>query len=503
VETVCAHCGCGCHLVFNLKGEGFFTISTRSDAPPNYGHTCRRGRFDRFAYLSGPQRLKTPLLRKEGRLVESSWEEALECIARELSRLAERYGTQALAAVGSPQSTNEANYLLQKLFRTRFETNNLDCPDSRSHRTSMATLARTLGDGFEPGVLGEIENAELILAFGNTIEENNPIVAAALRRASRTRGRRLISAASEPPAFAPFARPAIHLPRGREADLLFALIHQSLQGGLFDPARVRALTPKLEQLEQAMAVRPLDRTLGPLALSPETLDDLAHALAAAGSLALVYSEDVADGPEGELTVQALATLALLAGRTGRPDSGIYPLCRHINTYGAADMGLQPDHLPGRIPISDDPACARLAAAWGQPLPRGVGLELAQMVEAARQGTLKGLYVLGADALPEDFAAGLRHVEFLAVQDLFLRRSAEYAHVVLPAQSFLEQEGTFTNTEGRVRRLRPVITGPDGTLPDWRVLSKLSARLTPGAGYPDARSVYREIAALVRYPAERF
>ena len=502
VETVCGHCGCGCHLVFNLKGDNFFTISTRSDAPPNYGHTCRQGRFDSFAYVSRPDRLKTPLLRKDGRLVESPWQEALDRIVREFTRLREQHGAQALAALGSPQATNEANYLLQKMFRGHFGTNNLDFPGSQAHRTTMTALSRVLGIGVIPNALREIEEAQAIFAFGDLIEENNPIVATALRRASRTHGRRLVSVASRPLALGIFANPALLVPHGREGDFLAVLIHRVLEKNLFDRAFAAAHAGRLEELRKAVAYRNPDQLIGQLRLDEATLDDLARVCTAAASLALVYSEDFACDREGEFKVEALAKLALLTGRIGQPSSGIYPLCRHINTRGAVNMGMLPSHLPSCFPIDDDQRRAQLTEMWGLPLPARSGLEFGQMLEAARQGQLKGIYILGSDVLQEeDVSAALGPVEFLVVQDTFLRKLGKQAHVVLPTTSFLEQEGSFTNTEHRVQQLRPVKAGPDGVLPDWRILADLIERLQSGTRYGDVLSVYREIMRAAPFYAE--
>jgi formate dehydrogenase major subunit len=502
VETVCAHCGCGCQLVFDLKGDNFFTISTRSDAPPNYGHTCRKGRFDSFAYLSGSDRLKTPLLRKDGHLVESSWPEALDRIVGEFTHLRERHGSQALAALGSPQATNEANYLLQKIFRGHFGTNNLDFPGSQAHRTTMAAISRVIGSRVMPNALREIEEAQVIMAFGDLIEENSPIVATALRRASRTHGCRLIRVASSAFGLGDFANPALLVPRGHEADFLAALIHRVIQKDLFDHAFARAHAKRFEELRKEIVMRKPDELAGELGIAEDTLDDLACVCATAGSLAMVYSEDFAGDPQGELKVETLATLALLTGRIGQPHSGIYPLSHYINTQGAADMGMLPSHLPGHIQIADDQRRAQLAETWGLHIPADFGLGFVQMMEGARQGKLKGLYILGSDALQgEDFLSALGRVEFLVVQDFLLRKSAGRAHVVLPATSFLEQEGTFTNTEGRDRQLRPVKAMPVGTLPDWRILADLIARLHSGASYGDALSVYREIMRVVPFYAE--
>jgi predicted molibdopterin-dependent oxidoreductase YjgC len=275
-----------------------------------------------------------------------------------------------------------------------------------------------------------------------------------------------------------------------------------LQRGLFDEALARAQPEKLEALRKEIAMRKPDQLVGALGLSEETIDDVARACASAASLALVYSEDFAVDPQGGAKVEALANFALLTGRIGQPHSGIYPLCRFINTQGAVDMGMLPSHLPGYIPVADDRRRAQLSQAWGLPIPAEAGLGFAQLMEAARQGKLKGLYILGGDSLQaEDIRSALGQVEFVVVQDILLRREARHAHVVLPATSFLEQEGTFTNTERRVRPLRPVRAGVAGALPDWGILADLTARLQAGVGYGDALSVYREIMRVIPFYAE--
>ncbi|MFO7708642.1 MAG: molybdopterin-dependent oxidoreductase [Desulfobacterales bacterium] len=502
VETVCAHCGCGCQLVFHRKGKRFFTISTRSEAPPAYGHTCRRGRFDSFDYLSGPDRLKTPLVRQEGRLVESSWPEALERIAREFTRLREQHGGRTLAALGSPRATNEANYLLQRIFRTHFETNHLDFPGSRPLATSMAALDRVIGERVIPIALHAIEEVEVIIAVGDRIEEDNPIVAAALRRASRARGRRLICIAPGPPALGKFAAPALSVPRGQEGDLLALLARRVLQRGLIDPAFAGQHPQRLAALKESLAAQAPDSTAGSLGIPDTVLEEAAAACAAAGSLAVVYSEEVADGPRGDFNVEALATLALLTGRIGQAKSGIHPLCRHINTRGATDMGMRPGRLPGDLPLSDGPGRAQLAAMWGRPIPAEPGSGLTQLKEMVRAGVLKGLYLLSGECLPgEEIRALSAGVEFFVFQDFLLRDGAEDAHVVLPAATFLEQEGSFTNSEGRVRRLYPVKECPGHAKPDWRITSDLLARLQPGSAYDEARSVARDIARVLPFYTE--
>jgi len=498
LETTCAHCGCGCTLVLNLRGSQLFTIATRKTAAPSYGHTCRQGRFDSFAYLSGQGRLHAPLVRRNGGLVETTWDEALDAVARGFQRLHRERGGGTLAALGSPRATNEANYLLQKLFRTRFGTNNVDFPGSQPYLTTMTTLFQSLGFGAMTNALSEIEKAGVILAVGNLIDETNPIVATSLRRASRSQGRRLITVASTPVALGAFARPALVVPHGHEARLLSALIHLTIRLGLVNSEFVAARTKGLDELTRRVADADPRALAGALSISREIMEDAARTCAEASSLAFVYSEDAAADPH---TVEALTNLALLTGRIGQERSGIYPLCRHINTQGAVDMGMAPMFYPGHGALSSTEARKRLRTEWGMEIPGDPGLRYWEMIEGAQSGRVKGLYLLGenpvaSESKRDQVLEGLGRLEFLVVQDMFLSESAKLAHVVLPAQSFLEQQGTFTNTERRVQILREALAGPQGALPDWRILADIMARLDPGATYPEAASVFREITAVV-------
>jgi formate dehydrogenase major subunit len=500
LETMCPHCGCGCTIVLNLKDDKLFTVTANKTAPPSYGHTCRRGRFDSFAHLGGDRRLRVPLVRKDGELLESTWDEALDLVAREFRRLHREHGVDALAALGSPRATNEANYLLQKLFRGPFGTNNLDFPGSQPYLTGMSVLSGSLGFGAMTNALAEIEKAEVIVAVGNLIEETNPIVATALRRASRTHGRHLITVTSIAVVLGTFAKPALVVTHGREAELLSTILQRILKLDLYSHGFAAAHTKGLDGLTTLLSKIDPRQVAAALGISRETLENVARACAGASSLALVYSEDAAGDPR---IVEAIVNLAILTGRIGAERSGIYPLSRHINTQGALDVGMAPTLYPGHETVTDGAARERLRRAWGMEPPARPGLTYWQMIEAAQQGRLKGLYLLGENPVAQEskwdeVLEGLRRLEFLVVQDMFLSRSAELAHVVLPAASFLEQEGTFTNTERRVELLRAALSGPEGARPDWRIVADLLARVDSGPTYPDAGSVFQEITAVVPF-----
>lgn len=506
VDSFCAHCGCGCNLILNLKGDRLYTVTTRASAPPSYGHTCRMGRFDSFDYLSNPSRLQTPLVRKNGKLVETGWQEALDRVAAEFKRLKEGSGPEALAAVGSPCATNEANYLLQKAFRIRLGTNNLDCPTGQSQQNTMIGLSRSLGIGAMTNSLSKIEQAEVILALGNDIENSSPIVATSMRRASRTHGKRLITASSTELGLASFAEPALVINHGRELEFLQAIGHLLLAQSLADQEFVNSHTSGFQALEKALAEVNPDRTAELVGIPRSSLEEVARAVAGAPSLAVVYSEDLALDPHGLKKVEALVNLALLAGVPGKPDSGIYPLYRHINAQGALDMGISPVSYPGHARIGQPEGLSSSRGLRQDDLPSTPGVGFRKMIAGAEDGTIKGMYIMGENPVAteperEKIQAALSKLEFLVVQDMFLSQTGKLAHVVLPATAFLEQEGTLTNIERRVQRLTAPLPAPGNARADWQIVAEFLARLDGAESYPDARSVYQEIIKAVPFYAE--
>jgi formate dehydrogenase major subunit len=502
-ETICPHCGCGCNLLLNLKGDRLFTVTTRNTTPPSYGYTCRQGRFDSFDYLSKGKRLLTPLIKKDGKLVEAGWDEALERVASELKRLKEENGPNSLAAIGSPQATNEANYLLQKIFRNQLECNNLDYPGGQAHRVTMSTLSEAMGKSAMTNSLSEIEKAEVIFALGNSIEENNPIIATAIRRASRIHGRRLITISSSEVALGKFAESALVFPKEYMADFLESLVKLMLELKLYDKDFVAAHTKGVEKLEKSLAHFDHLDTLAQLNMLPSTFEELARTLANTSSLAIVYSEDLTAHANGAKNVGAIANLAMLTARIGQPQSGIYPLYRQINAQGAMDMGMTPSHYPGYVRVSDLDSNGNFRKAWGGHLPATAGLDYNEIIEAAQGKTIKALYLMGENPLAtqperEKIQEALKQVEFLVVQDILLTQSGELADVILPSAASTEQEGTFTNTERRAQKLTPALAAPGSSLPDWRILADLLAKLDSSTSYKNGESVYQEIMSLVPF-----
>ncbi|UCG21770.1 MAG: molybdopterin-dependent oxidoreductase, partial [Deltaproteobacteria bacterium] len=414
-----------------------------------------------------------------------SWEEALERVVSEFKRIKEANGPGALAAIVSPRATNEANYLLQKIFRNQLECNNLDYPGGQSHRATLSTLSQAIGKSAMTNSLSEIEKAEVIFALGNSIEESNPIVATAMRRASRTNARRLITLSSTEVALGKFAETALVFPKEFMADFLQSLVKIMLELKLYNKDFVAAHTKGIEDLEKSLASFDYLDTLAKLDMRPSTFEELARTLANTSSLALVYSEDVTTHAKGAKMVEAIANLALLTARIGQLHSGIYPLYRQINAQGAMDMGMTPSYHPGHVSGSE------------------AGLVYREIIEAALQKKVKGLYLMGVNPMasqPErdKIQDALKQVEFLVVQDMLFTQCGELADVILPSTAPTEQEGTFTNTERRAQKLTPALAAPGSSLPDWRILADLLAKLDSSTTYKNAESVYEEIMSVVPF-----
>ena len=492
VETFCTHCGCACNLVLNMKEGRIFTIDGGINTPPSYGHTCRKGRFDSFDYLWGDERLLTPLVRKDGKLVEAGWEEALDLVAGEFNRLKMEHGSESLAAIGSGRATNEADYLLRKIFCSRLGSNHLDYPGGEAVRASVETLKKTLGLGAMTNAFSDIEEADVIFCLGNLVEECTPIITAAMRRASRTHGRKLIAVSSVETGLGNFADPALLVRREDQLAFLQVILHLLIRQGLVDQEFVAGHTTGLSELEAALARVNLEELTQQVGIPGEVLETVARTLGEAGSLAIVYSEDLAGGADGRKNVAAVTGLALLTGRIGRQHSGIFPLYGRINAQGAADIGIGPGHQ-GDLRKSTELKGDRLTA--------GRGSTCEEIIRGVQQGTIKGLFVMengpgGGEFGREQFDPGMSRPEFLVVQGTCLTESARQADVVLPSAAFWEQGGTVTTMERRIRRLNPVLEAPGKAWADWQILAELLGRLDPESRYGGAEDIYREIVSTV-------
>ncbi len=495
VRSTCGYCGVGCQVEIRVAGGEVLAIDGARDAAVNHGHLCVKGRYA-HAWRRSPERLTRPLLRDGGVLKPVSWEAAIAWVAGRLRELRERSGPAALGLLTSSRSTNEAAYLLQKLFRAVLGSNNVDCCARVCHSSTADALRLATGTGAASACYDDIEAAPLLVLAGANASEAHPVIGARIRQAA-LRGTPLLVIDPRRIELADLA--TLHLaPRPGTNVALFQAVARCLRdSGKLDAGYLA------ERCEDADAfLRSLDGvSLEGAALTtgvPRAQIEQAAALLARGPALFVTGLGLSELTQGVASVLALTNLALLTGSVGRLGAGLLPLRGQNNVQGNADMGAMPDFVTGYQLLGDPEVRARLVREWGSAPPALPGLMLPEMFEAARAGQLRGLWIQGEDVAQSDpnqdaVIEALDSLELLVVQELFLSETARRAHLVLPAAGWLEQAGTFTNAERRIQLVRPAASPPGEARPDLEIALDVAAALGADWGRPTPAQVMGEIA----------
>ncbi|MFQ6015827.1 MAG: NADH-quinone oxidoreductase subunit NuoG [Anaerolineae bacterium] len=480
VPTVCPYCSCGCNIILGTRREGIKRITAGENEAVNEVWICDKGRFGHHFVESG-ERLTTPLVKKRGKLVPTSWDEVLSLVVKQLGKLAKER-PESIGGIGSTRCTNEGNYLFQKFLRAALGTNNVD------HRLDWRGDYETtlLPWGVATNSLSAIERAGAILILGGDPSEEQPIVELRVKKAVTQKGAKLVVAHPLETELAGMADLWLQYRPGTEVALLNGLMKAIVARGWQDEQFIEANTEGYAVLKENLKAYPLERVVKITGVSQKALRQAAEAIAQADGLAILCGERVFQNGRGQVILRALVNLALLTGNIGPERGGLYPLLADNNSQGARDMGLLPHLYPGYQKVSDEAVRQRLAELWGTELPSTPGLHVNGMFEGARRSEVKALYVMGADPVAhcpdsELVRGALSKLEFLVVQDLFLTETALMADVVLPATTFAEQDGTFTNLERRVQVVRRGIRPKGESKPDWWIMTEIAKRLTKGAG----------------------
>ena len=507
VITTCAYCGVGCTFRAELKGEQLVRMVPWKDGKANRGHSCVKGRFA-WGYANHKDRITKPMVREtiEQPWREVSWDEAFAFTAQRLSAIKAEHGPRALGGITSSRCTNEETFLVQKLVRAGFGSNNVDTCARVCHSPTGYGLKTTFGTSAGTQDFDSVMQADVILVIGANPTDAHPVFASRMKRRLR-QGAKLI--VIDPRRIdlvrMPHVEAQYHLPLqpGTNVAVLTAMAHVIVTEGLCDEAFVRARCDWDEYQDWASFVA--DPRHSPEVLEGVTRVPAADLRAAArlyatgGNGAIYYGLGVTEHSQGSSTVMAIANLAMATGNIGRPGVGVNPLRGQNNVQGACDMGSFPHELPGYRHISDGAARALFEADWGVPLDPEPGLRIPNMLDAAVDGSFRALYVQGEDILQSDpnthhVAAGLKAMELVIVHDLFLNETADYAHVFLPGSTFLEKNGTFTNAERRVQPVRKVMEPANG-MEDWQVTQELAKALGLDWDYQHPREIMAEIARL--------
>lgn len=496
VATTCAYCGVGCGLEVHAS-QGRVRYIDGAAGEPNDGHLCLKGRYA-HEFVSSPDRLTTPLRRVNGRLVPITWEEAFALIAAEFARL-----EGGIAALSSSRCTNEENYLVQKWFRGGLHTHDVDCCARVCHAPSAAALRQGLGTGAATSSFADIERADLFLVAGSNTTESHPVVGARVKQAV-LRGAQLIVIDPRRTELAALADVWLRPNPGTNVALLSSLAFVIVSENLIDAEFIAARTEGFSGFREGLRGCSPEETQHVTGVPAIQVRRAARLYAAATAPLQLHGLGMTEHFQGSEGVMCLVNLALLRGAVGRFGAGVNPLRGQNNVQGAADMGCQPDRLTGYARVDDAEVRARFERIWGRPLCGRIGRTIPQMYEAIDRGEIRGMYILGEDVAQTDpdastVRARLTKLEFLVVQEIFLSETAKLAHLVLPGASFLEKEGTFTNAERRIRRVRKVLDPPGDARADWRILLDLMA----ATGFPQPFSSVEEVWDEVRAVAPAF
>ncbi len=494
VDSVCPYCGVGCQLTYHVKDNAIVRVDGR-DGPANHERLCVKGRFG-FDYVAHPQRLTKPLIRKPGApkhaqftvdpldwseiFREATWEEALDLAAGGLKKVRDTAGPRALAGFGSAKGSNEEAYLFQKLVRTGFGSNNVDHCTRLCHASSVAALLEGIGSGAVSNQVSDVEFADVIVLIGSNPTSNHPVAATWLKNAVQ-RGARLVVLDPRRTEIARHAWRFLQFNADTDVALLNAMIFTILEEDLCDEEFVRLRTSGFEALkENAKGFSP--EIMAPICGIPaETIREVARAYATSKASMILWGMGISQHVHGTDNARCLIALTLMTGQIGRRGTGLHPLRGQNNVQGASDAGLIPMMFPDYQRVDNPEANARFEKFWGQPLDKQPGLTVVEIMDAACEGTIRGMYVMGENPAMSDPNAhhareGLARLDCLVVQDIFLTETAYLADVVLPASAWPEKTGTVTNTDRMVQLGNRALDMPGEARQDLAIIQQLAQRL---------------------------
>lgn len=500
VQTICPYCSCGCSISLEIKDNLVARVKSNTNADSRPRTLCVKGSYG-CDFIHSPDRLTKPLVKIGDRFEEVSWKEALAVTAGALKQIKAEHGPDSLAVFGAANCTNEENYLLQRFARSVLGTNNIDNGSSLEHATTRQAFNASLGF---PGItycLADLEDADVILVAGANPETSAPLVNYLLKRAVKLHGARLILINPLKTKLSFFAECWLQPKIGTDLALLNCLAKIIITEDWIDHEFVARKTENYPALAKSLENHSLAWGEAVTGIAEEQMRLAARLYATAGKAAIVFGTGITQQVQGTENVQALLNLALLTGNIWRKGGGLRALQKECNAQGACDMGALPTFLPGYQPVEDPQARQKFAEHWQAELPAKPGLTALETILQAKAGTIKGLYITGENPLasfPQSALVkeALTSLDFLVVQDLFLTETAKLAKVVLPAAGFAEKEGTFTNLEGQVQKIRQAIEPVGESRPDWQIILQLAAAMAQPMPFASLQQVKDELAELV-------
>jgi len=518
VRSTCPYCGVGCQITLQVANEHIVRVDAPFDVAPNYGRLCSKGRFG-VDFVHHPTRLTHPLVRKDfgskpRRAVglegfrRATWEEALDLAADQLARTVQAHGGDAIGTFCSAKATNEDNYVFQKFVRAVLGTNNLDHCARLCHAASVAGLQIAIGSSAMSNSIAEMKDLEVFIIVGSNTSETHPVISTFMREAVVKNGARLIVVDPRQIEMTQFATYWLRQKAGTDVAVFQAMAQVILAEGSFDRAFVDSRVEGFETYAEFIGDCTPEWAEAISGVPAELIRQSARLYANAKSAAIYWGMRISQSVHGTDNALALANLALLCGQIGKPGSGLNPLRGQNNVQGCSDSGGLPNVFPGYQSVTDPEIKAKFEADWGVTLNSEDGLTTMEMVDAAEKGAIRAYFIMGENPMmSEPDLRHARHVietlDFILVQDIFLNETGEYADVLLPAVSFAEKDGTFTNSDRRVQLIRPAVPAPGSARPDWQILCDLAQRVetrlgrqaSAGFDFPSTSRIWDEMARL--------
>lgn len=499
VLTTCPFCGCGCNFYLVVVNGKVVDVAPCFTDRVSEGKLCVKGR-QAHQFIHSEQRLTYPLVRKNGQLKKASWDEALGMIAEGLRKIKQTDSADAIGFLSSAKCTNEENYLMMKFARAVICTNNVDHCARLCHASTVAGLAAAFGSGAMTNSIPEVAIADCILITGSNTIEQHPLIGSRVLSA-KEHGATLIVVDPRETPLSDQADFFLRQKPGTDVAWLNGLMNVIIDEGLADLPFIKERTDRFEDLVKTVANYPPEKVEKITGIPAEQLTQAARAYAKADSAMILYSMGITQHSTGTDNVKSIANLAMLTGNVGKSKSGVNPLRGQNNVQGACDMGALPNVYSGYQKVADSAVRQKFEKAWRTALPANPGLTVVEMMNAAEAGQLRAMYIMGENPMLSDpdinhVHQALEKLELLVVQDIFLTETAQMADVVLPGASFAEKEGTFTNTDRTLLRVRKAIELPGEALADWHIICNLAQRLDgDGFTYDSPEAIMSEIARL--------
>ncbi len=500
-RTVCTYCGVGCNLDVSTKNGEIRSIQAPFDSAANGGHTCLKGRYA-FKFYNHPDRLKSPMIKRNGAFEKVSWDEAYDFIADQLNAIKAENGPDAIAGISSARTSNEENYLMQKFIRAVVGTNNIDCCARVCHSPTALGMQRAFGTGAATNSIEDLEFTDCIFVIGANPTDAHPVTGAKIKQ-RMMQGVTSIVVDPRRIELAKYATFHLQLRPGTNVALLNMMLYYIITENVVDKDFVNNRTEGFEELKEEILQLDIDALEKITGVDRDLVREASLAYADANAAMEFHGLGVTEHTQGTFTVQLIADLAMITGNIGKKGAGMNPLRGQNNVQGAADMGAQPHQGAGYLDVTNPEVNSRYNTFYGVEVPSHIGYKIPEMFDATIAGDLKALWIIGEDVVQTDpntnkVIKAMESLDLLVVQELFMTETAKRATVILPGASFLEKEGTFTNGERRIQRVNKVVEPLEGTKSDGQIIVDIMNRM--GYAQPDytAASMLEEISQIVPF-----